>query len=374
MHYSCQALVLAALALETAIATPALRHLHLHKRDLANVDWNDAKNYEGVKWTTINYNQGASPTPSASSAPAATAPANNKLAVNNSPAQPSSSPASPSQSSTSKSGAKSGGGSGGSGSCVDISQVWKTGDTSRSGETAATYKGTPWTDRATGSQNAKRATHDQDTYVGNTDGNGKGYAQNIVPLSDCNNEDHALSIKFTNAKSNGADMNLALWNKVGPGADPNAAANLGAYVNSYFYISIPAGQSAAFAFEPNSQVAFSEANSDICQRQSPGYGIPGGWNCIWGEANLKPKQPPDTDAGSGPFASSWDVSLMLNQSAPGLLTITNADGGSKATSSRSTCNFKYATQQYPGEGEVDCSPNSLADKVHLVAKFGVDEL
>lgn len=121
-------------------------------------------------------------------------------------------------------------------------------------------------------------------------------------------------------------------------------------------IDLPAGKSAAFAFEPNSQIAFSEASS-TCQRQPKG---PGGWNCIWGEANFGPSD--------GGF-TSWDVSVMLDPAhVPGTLTIQNGNTG---ISSRATCGFMNAAQEWAGQGVDKCSPHSQGS-AHLTATFGVD--
>ena len=372
MHFSCQALVLAVLALEGAIAHPAHGHAHVHKhkRDLADVlnkrvNFNDEALYKGINWKDslkgVNwdavFHKGGSSSAPATSSPSAkpkpkanSPPAEEKIAVQpsaaSSEASEPSTPPKTSQKQTTTS-------SGGKGECVDINDVWTKGDTSKTGDTAADVglKGA-WTDASTTSASkTKRAAPWQDAHIGNI---GNPYGSNIVPLSDCNNKDHKYSIRFTNGYKDGRQMSLALWNKVGSDKNPLS----GPFLNSYFFIDLPPGKSAAFAFEPDSQIAFSEA-SDECPRQQ---GSPGGWYCIWGEANFQPTG----DGGE----SSWDVSVMVDPAGvKGQLTIT--DGTEMGTSSRSRCGYENASQEYAGAGKVVCDPNTWGP-AKLQATFGLD--
>ena len=373
MYFSCQALVLVALALEGAVAQPAHRHAHshLHKRQLLDVlkkrvDYNDASNYhdvdwtaavKGVDWAKVFGKEGA---PSgAESTPITTPPATvQQEASPNPPAEVSSSPAeipsSTAVASPSTKPSSAGTTSSGSGSCVDISQVWSKGDTTKMGATAADVGGNGWTNKAY-SAKAKRATAAQDAYKGNL---GTPYGSNIIPLSDCNDESPMYTVKFTNGYTDGRDMSAVIWNKIGRLGGLN-----GAYENSFFMIDLPAGKSASFAFEPDSQVAWSE-NSASCPRQS---GAPGGWTCVWGEANMGP---------SGGGFTSWDVSSMLNPgNMPGAMTVSQTNG--KGVSSVGTCDFHSSSQGSAGQGtplQEQCNPNVLGgEAAHLEAIFGVNK-
>ena len=85
MHFNYQALALAALTVSTVAQPTKHLHVHLHRRDLADVlhrrapnsvDWSNPSLYAGVNWATVDYSNGAkaaqpAPTPAPAPAPAA---------------------------------------------------------------------------------------------------------------------------------------------------------------------------------------------------------------------------------------------------------------------------------------------------------------
>jgi len=74
MQLSYSALILAALSLECALAQPAhRRHAHKSRRGLADVNWDDKKNYNGVDFNTVDYHMGGQGAQSATTQAATTA-------------------------------------------------------------------------------------------------------------------------------------------------------------------------------------------------------------------------------------------------------------------------------------------------------------
>ncbi|KAK0516019.1 hypothetical protein JMJ35_002053 [Cladonia borealis] len=324
MHVSFQALVLAALSLECALAQPAHRHQHQHKhrRDLADilnakrdVDYNNPDLYTGVDWAKVCANGGCAPgsdnaQSSAAAAPPASTPSSTPAAspqekdavVGGTPS--SSAPA------TSSTPAKSSGSGPSTGSCNDLSSVWSSGDTSRSsmvymgdgsscpgGCTSA--DGKPYTSFG-GTTPPSNVGH-TDAYEGNV---GSPYGHNILPVSDCSTDGHDYTITFT-ANS---DIEVALWNKVGDDYQTAGRVQTGASRNAFFKFALSSGQSAVFAFAPNSQVAFSQA----CDRS----GTTGQFDCTWGEADFADANTPNDGA------SGYDRSSIPNSAGnTGLLTV-----------------------------------------------------
>lgn len=375
MYFSCQALALAALALEGALAQPAHRHAHKHPRDLADVlekrikydlskvNW--AQVDKTVDWSKVDYSGKGNAPPAVSVAPSVPAPVkaappvNEKLAVKG----PAGAPAKAQSSSTSKAQSS----SASTGKCSNLSDVWTHGDTSRSGKgiggsacdggctsaDMAKQGVQPWTDKSTGgASKEKRATAEQDGYVGNV---GSTYGMNIVPLSSCDKvSDHQYTITFNNKE--GRPIQVAMWNKVGDDGKPQSGPSR----NSFFMFNLAKDQSAAFAFETNSQIAFSEA----CGRQPDAYGVAGDWDCIWGEADFGDKNAAGNGGNTG--GSGYDVSTEVDiANAKGQLTV-YAEGMDK--SSRSHCGFTSVNQFSAGPG---CNVNPTG-AAHLQADFGVD--
>ena len=346
MHISYQALVLVALSLKCTLAQPAHRHQHQHKhrRDLADVlnakrdvDYNNPGLYKDVDWSKVCADGGCAPgSANAQSSAAAVAPVSTPVSTAAS-TQSSTPAASPQEKATVGSGtssssaaatsptAPSSSGSGSStGSCNDLSSVWTSGDNSRSsmvymgdgsscpgGCTAA--DGEPYT--SFGGSTPASNIGQTDAYEGNV---GSPYGHNILPLSDCNTDGHDYTITFT-ANS---DIVVALWNKVGDDYKTPGRVQTGASRNAFFKFPLSSGQSAVFAFAPNSQVAFSQA----CDRS----GTTGQFDCTWGEADFADANTPNDGA------SGYDRSSIPNSAGnTGLLTVCAAgfDCSSKDTHS-----------------------------------------
>ncbi|KAL6715777.1 hypothetical protein ACLMJK_006738 [Lecanora helva] len=352
MHISFQALVLAALSLEGALAQPAHRHQHKHRRDLADVlgekldlskrvDFNNADLYKNLDWNKICANGGCDPkkkgaqngqnaanpaaNPAANSSPAESAGASSQAPPPStaSSAPPTASSGSSSTGDSSGSGSNSGTGSSsgsssssgtGSGSCPYPSAVWdKSSADSSQSKIGGVGKCPGGCTSADGGQYSSFSSPTQskigstvDTYQGNV---GSTYGHNMYPLQSCDVSGQQYSITFHNADS--SPIHVALWNKVGD--DYNQAGNpgpvTGAFRNAFFKFPLGAGQSAAFAIDKNSQVAFSQA----CDRSGAGA-----FDCTWGEADF------GNESNKG--WSGYDRSSIPNSKGnTGLLTVC-ADG------------------------------------------------
>ncbi|KAL9103222.1 MAG: hypothetical protein Q9163_001709 [Psora crenata] len=316
MHISIQASVLVALVLGDALAQPAHRHTHQHKRSLVEVlnkrwgtppnGWDDPANYEGVDFSKIDYSgNGGQPHASSVTAPQV----ENKLAVeptSEPSGEPSGEPSSQPSATPSPGDGKKKSHDGGSGSCSDLADVYETGDNSAgAGPTAAT------------SGNHKRATFEQDTYVGNT--GESTYASNLKPESNCKSSSK-YSLKFTN--NMGSEQDFWLWNKIGASGVMDGISK-----NAFFQFRLADAQSAVFSVEPNSQIGFSQA----CGRAPTNGGVP---NCNIGEANFNDGSK-DTTGGS-----FYDVSMVTYNEItttggkPKLVPMTiSADGYDDSTTS-----------------------------------------
>lgn len=286
MHLSFQTLVLAALSLECILAQPAHRHQHKHKREDKGNDGIPDEIFEKLDWQTICANGGCDEKKSSAQGAPIT---NNKLAVNpikpavGASSGPSSSsivqPSSPSSSSTPSSSGSSTDSS--SGSCNNLESVWdmKSRDQSRVGKN---LNETPCDggctsadgDRFSGFGAATPPAHqgERDGYRGNV---GDPYGRNMYPLSDCNVSGQKYAITFTNADSK--QIEVAMWNKVGDDYNVPGHKQTGHVRNAFWKFSLEAGQSAAFAVQANSQIAFSQA----CNRAGIGK-----FDCTWGEADF----------------------------------------------------------------------------------------
>ena len=357
MQISLTTLVLATFVLERTLAQPAHRHSHHHKRSLREVlskrwgepptGWDDGNIYKDVDWSKVNYNgggngetKGGAGTPSSAS-PAPTASTDspapgveNKMAVQ--PAAEASGQSSPkpsSQGGNAGGGGKGGDKKGGDGSCSNLADVWETGDTTSQGPTAATAR------------KNKRATLEQDTYVGNT-GDQK-YGSNMKPESNCETG-ATYSLKFTN--NMGSDEDFWLWNKIGADGQMN-----GMMKNAHYKFHLANGQSAVFSVESNTQTAFSHA----CGRAAGNGNVP---NCNVGEANF------DDQMSKG--GSAYDVSMVTYNDikkaggSPRLVPMTiSADGYDESTASN--CVYTESSQNAPVQagssgkcamGPIDASP------------------
>lgn len=291
MHLSFQTLVLAALGLECILAQPAHRHQHKHKREDKGNDGIPDEIFEGLPWDKICADGNCDP----NKAPVT----NNKLAVNPirpavaASSGPSSSPvvqpSSPSSSSTpSSSGAST---NSGSGSCIDVASIFdkKSRDNSRDEIDKFVPNGQPKekpdTDcmgGCTAADGDSFSTFGEATppaFQGETDGYrgnvGSPYGHNMYPLSDCDVSGQKYAITFTNSDSK--QIEVAMWNKVGDDFKIPDRKQTGHTRNAFWKFSLEAGQSAAFAVQANSQIAFSQA----CNR-----GGIGEFDCAWGEADF----------------------------------------------------------------------------------------
>ncbi len=359
MHISFQALVLVALSLEGALAQPAHRHQHKHRRDLADVlgqkldlgkrqDFNDPSLYKDVDWKKVFTSSSADTPPPASTTAAA---------------PPASTPASPPASSgtgtsSSSDTSSSGGGSdtssstgSGSGSCVYPAAVW---DKSQKDTSQANIGGATCPGGCTSADGEKFSSFSAltqsksdgkvDDYQGNV---GQTYGHNMYPLSGCDVSGQQYSITFTNADT--SKIEVALWNKVGD--DYKSPGTLGpitgAFRNAFFKFPLEGGQSASFAVDKNSQVAFSQA----CDRS-----FSGGHDCTWGEADF------GNESNKG--YSGYDRSSIPNSKGnTGLLTVC-ADGHD--CSSAQSHSFVSASQTDAG-GNLAISPG---EPMHLKVTMG----
>ncbi len=251
MQLSYSALILVALSLDCAVASPA-RHRHSHqKRDASPVDWNDKSIYKGVDWTTVSYNGAA-----ASAAPAAApAAANNQAdapSPSSAPSVPENSaaavaPASSSPPATSSAPAP----------AQSSSGQTATGDASTSGFGGRTE---PKEDGV----NADR--------VGNL---GVPYGSNMKKIF----ESDVANYKYTNVISNtgSAEITVIVWNKACP--DGNVAG----WSCPNMKLQIPAGGKQALAFDEDTQGGLSLD----CGTDPTRGGVP---NCTWGEFDFGNKK------------------------------------------------------------------------------------
>ena len=355
MQISLKALVLATLALEGALAQPAHRHAHQHKRSFRDIlvkrntpsgGWNNPELYKNID-KEVNFSTvSITGLPSATPAPNPSPPTGNKMAV-----KPEDTPSSetPPQSTSEDdkddeddaddaddAGDKDNkGGNGGkddkeasSGSCSNLADVFESGDTSSQGPTSATAR------------KIKRATFEQDTYVGNTGGG--EYGSNMKPEPNCK-ASGTHSLKFTN--NMGSEETFWLWNKIGADGSMN-----GMMKNAYYQFKLANGQSAVFSVEKDTQTAFSQA----CGRAAGNGNVP---NCNIGEANF------DDQMSMG--GSFYDVSMVTYNDiknaggSPNKVPMTiSADGYDDSTAEN--CVYTHSSQNSPvqpgSSGKCACGP------------------
>ena len=368
MLFSYQALVLAALSLECALAHPTHQQIHKHKRDLADVlhqkrtDWADASNYipgtfENLDWAKIcaggkcNGDSQSSSDPQKAEAPANPVPSVPEGAGGSTPAStPASNPPASTGSASSPQPSTSSASSSGSGSdssvCNDLSSVWAKGDTSRSN---AVYMGdgskcpggctSADSEKYHGYGAATSSANSGDQYRGNC---GQPYGQNLLPLSDCNTDGHDYSITFL-AKS---AVTVALWNKVGDDWQTPGRNMTGASRNAWFLFDLEAGHKAVIGVAPNSQVSFSQ----VCERNGNGQ-----FNCPWGEADFS-----DTNNGAW---NGYDYSVMANNYVNSGGISVQVDGYDVSDSNG--CGFFK-----PGQESTGCNTNPPAGSMHVKVQVG----
>ncbi len=351
MHLSFQALVLA-LSLEGALAQPAHRHQHKHRRDLADVlhqrddGWRSV-NYKAMDWNKICAEPGAC-------SPNGKRPANEALPeerlvvdppgspvvapVVSSSAPASSAIASPSPSNSPAPSTSDSSSGSSTGSCNSLASVWdmKSRDSSRDGMKyhgdgsdcpggCTSAHGAPFSNFTNTTPPAFVGT--KDSYRGNV---GSTYGHNMFPLSDCKVSDQPYSITFTNGHSK--EISVAIWNKVGDDYHIPERQQTGQSRNAFWKFKLAVGQSAAFAVQENTQIAFSQT----CDRKL----LDGAFDCTIGEADFGSKNIPNNGW------SGYDRSSIPSGSGnTGLLTVC-ADG--HGCSSKEAHSFISASQTDAG--------------------------
>ena len=333
------ALVLAALACEAALAQPAHRHAHHHRRGLGEVlgkrwgtpkgGWNDDSNYVGVDFQKA-YEEGVeeksggsgdSSSGTVSSSPSQTADQSGPTSHAATSSQSSSSGGDSSSSSSSSS-------SGGSGSCSNLA------------------------DFALQTSMDKRATYEQDTYVGNT--GGANWGSNIIPEPSCNPSGE-YSLTFLNNMS--SKKEFLMWNKIGKDG------KMDGMMQPALSFWLENGQKAVFSIESNSQIGFSINEG----RAAANGGVP---NCNIGELNID-----DQNSHGG---SAYDVSMVTlndiknNGGSPNEYPLKiSAPGYSESTNSN--CVYTDSSQNSPVQPGADgkCAMGPIdSSAFHVTAVFG----
>lgn len=316
MQFSYRALVLVALSLDCAVASPA-RHRHSHqKRDASPVDFNDKSLYKGVgwnkdvDWNKVSYNGAApaaapaaadSPAASPSPSPAPSVPENKAAVV---------APASSSVSATS--------------SAPAPAQPSHS-ETASGGSSTSGFGGR--TEPKDGNVPADR--------VGNL---GIPYGSNMKKIS----ESEVASHKYTNLISNtgSAEITVIVWNKACP--DGNVAG----WSCPNMKLQIPAGGKQALAFDEDSQGGLSLD----CGTDPARGGVP---NCPWGEFDFGNKK---NNGWSGYDRSSIPVDQA---GTSGKLTMSSQSG---VESSKEKNSFTDVSQTHAG-GELGSGP------AHMTTEF-----
>ena len=320
-------LAVAVAALEGVNAHPTISHAKFHKLrlrdllkkkdlDLSGVDWNTA--LAGKDWSKVNYDTPGGTQPPANTGSGSSAPPTEDKSVAKAAAG-STSGGSSGQSQTSSSQSA----PGGSGKCLNVKALL-----------------------------SKRATAQQDGYVGNTQGN-------ITPEPNCQSSGH-YSVTFVNKR--GSTKSYDIWNKIG--TDGKQSGMMSKPAQSF---KLEDGQSATFTFGPNSQIGFSE---DMGRAAGNG-GVPNG---PVGEVNFN-----DHNFGGGSDGGSWyDVSMVTvndikkaggsPMNVPITLTADNWD-----PSTNTNCVYTDSSQNSPvnpgKSGKCACGPRDASD-LHITATFG----
>lgn len=272
MRYSTTAIVLAAMAVGEAVASPTHvhKHRHQHEKKSPTVDWSSL-DWEkmGIDWSSAWAKGQASKT-----APSATA------AIESITAPASSADVTsvthgliPSAASTVSSVAAAT--SSGSNSILDVLD-----------------DALDLVDGLIGCSNSRKAFGAivsssgslGDNYRGNY---GSPYGANVIKVS--SKSSYAYTAEFINTQSKRITVNI--WNKVGPDLQDLSGSAL-APKNTTLTFSLAAGASQIVAFDENSQVAWAEACSSTAAS--------GAYATTWGEANF-------VKTGSG-----YDVSAIMN--------------------------------------------------------------
>jgi len=300
MHLSYSALILGTLSLECALAQPTNhRHTHKSRRDLADVNWQDKKNYGGVDFNTVDYHmggKGAQP----STTQAATTTATTVAVTNSAVSTSTSAPAAPSSQSKGQ-------------NPQEAPQSPSQSQSPSSGGAKLTFGGI----------SSPKDDGNKDHYIGNV---GMPYGSNMLKLD---KPEHATDYKYSNTFSNPTSdkISVIVWNK--SGKDGQAQSGMSLPANLKF--DLGPKESVAVAFDENSQVSFAQD----CERDPAKGNVP---NCTWGEVDFG-------DLRNGGW-SGYDRSSIPNGAGnTGLLTI-SCEGAQ--TSSQQSNSFTSAAQTNAG--------------------------
>ncbi|KAI4202460.1 MAG: hypothetical protein LQ350_002543 [Teloschistes chrysophthalmus] len=345
MRYN--ALFLAALSLECALAQPAHhRHHHKQRRDLANVDWNSV-NYgnvdvSGVDFTKVNYGNGAPANSNAvkqdqkqqqDNTPPVKAPAPKVVNVIPVPVADTSKQVDTSQK-------------------ADTSQ--KT-DTSQKADTSDQSSGSGIVPGATGGASGgkfggRTAGHqgdNKDLYIGNM---GVPFGSNMMLVNTQNaQQNNKYTITFKNNGQN--DIKVIVWQN--PGRDGSPLGGKGE--DPVISIPLGHGQSQAVAFDEDTHGAFSLD----CAR-----GGDGSTTCARGEYNFGDQCPSQWDNVNGSQGwSGFDRSTIMGGNGDNLdLSCLNCGSGGSQMSAKGKNEFTSDKQTSSG-GAI------LPGPAHILAVF-----
>ena len=292
MYITINLALLATVGLDYALAQPHRHHHHKH-RGLDQVDWNDAKNYEGVDWNTVPYGgQPATTTPAPQ--PTSTS-ASTEVSVTSTPDAPKAAAADPS----SKPAAH-----------KPKDAPSPAADTSSSGSGKKKFGG-----RTDPVDNGNK-----DEYKGNV---GIPYGSNMIKLASV---DDIKNFKYSNTFKNGGSdkISVVVWNKAGS----DGQCQSGMALPPHLKFDLGAGESIAVAFDENSQIGFAKDG----QRNQ--YGL---LTTAWGEADFGDLR--------NQGWSGYDRSTIVQAGNEGLLTI-SCEGAK--TSSQQGNSFLSASQTNAG--------------------------
>lgn len=307
MQFSYNTLLVAALGLDCALAQPANRQKQ--RRDLADVNWKDMANYNGVNWNTVNYNGAAASTPVA----AATTPTD---AATTAVAAPTTAAAAATTAASSQSAyapAK--------GTPLHHHHHQNHNPTPKVPDTSGHSSSSG--SQSFGGRTAPKDNGNKDEYIGNV---GVPYGSNMIMLDSV---DDAKNYKYSNTFTNPTSekIQVIVWNKSGKDGQPQSGMALPPTQT----FSLDPQESKAMAFDENSQVAFSLD----CARDPMQGNLP---NCTWGEVDFG-------DLRNGAW-TGYDRSSIANKAGnTGLLTI-SCEGAK--TSSKEANSFTTAAQTDAG--------------------------
>ena len=292
MYITINLALLATVGLDYALAQPHRHHHHKH-RGLDQVDWNDAKNYEGVDWNTVNY--GGQPATTTPAPQPTTTSASSEVSVTSAPDAPKPKADEPKPKADAP-------------KPQDASPKPK--DTSSSGSG----------DKKFGGRTDPVDNGNKDEYKGNV---GIPYGSNMIQLASV---DDIKNFKYSNTFENGGSdkISVVVWNKVGSDGQCQSGMALPAHLK----FDLDAGQSIAVAFDENSQIGFAKDG----QRNQ--YGM---LTTAWGEADYGDLR--------NQGWSGYDRSTIVQGGNEGLLTI-SCEGAK--TSSQQGNSFLSASQTNAG--------------------------